>query len=70
MRTVIKPRPVSRENGRTTYESTHAKRAWPLARVAFATWGLMSEIIGASLVVFGLFTLILMLTAALLVLFF
>jgi hypothetical protein len=70
MRTVITPRQVGRENGSTTYESTHAKRAWPLARVAFVTWGLMSEIIGAALVVFGSFALILLLAAGILVMFF
>lgn len=42
----------------------------PLAKFAFAAWGLMSEIIGAACVVFGLFALALMLTGAALVLWF
>lgn len=46
------------------------RRASPFARTAFAVWGLMSEIVGAAIVVFGTFALTLVLTGAALVMFF
>jgi hypothetical protein len=46
------------------------RRATPFARTAFAIWGLMSEIVGAAIVVFGTFAAALMATGAALVLFF
>jgi hypothetical protein len=70
MRTKMHPRRVGRDNGRTTYASRRAMRARPFARAAFAIWGLMSDIIGAALVVFGLFACALIATGACLVLFF
>ena len=46
------------------------KRATPFARAAFALWGLMAEIVGAALVVFGWFSLAIALAIAALVMFF
>lgn len=46
------------------------KRATPFARAAFAIWGLMSEIVGAALVVFGVFAAVLVLAGTALVMFF
>jgi hypothetical protein len=47
-----------------------SKRATPAARAAFAVWGLMSEIIGAAIVVFGALAAALVLTGTALVMFF
>jgi hypothetical protein len=46
------------------------RRATPFARTAFAIWGLMSEIIGAAIVVFGSFFAALVLAGTALVMFF
>jgi len=70
MRTRMQPRRVSRADGQTTYASNRARRATPYARVAFACWGLMSEIIGAACVVFGSLIAALLLTGVALVMFF
>lgn len=46
------------------------RRATPFARTSFAIWGLMSEIIGAAIVVFGSFFAALALAGMALVMFF
>lgn len=46
------------------------RRATVFAQAAFGIWSLMSEIIGAAIVVFGVFALALVLTGAALVMFF
>lgn len=46
------------------------RRATVFARAVFAAWGLMAEIIGAAVVVFGLFFAALALTGTALVMFF
>lgn len=61
------PHHICREGDRSTYMS---KRATPAARAAFAVWGLMSEIIGAAIVVFGALAAALVLTGTALVMFF
>lgn len=57
--------------GATEQLAQESKRhATLVARTAFAAWGLMSEIIGAAIVVFGTFALALILTGTALVMFF
>jgi len=63
----MRVRYIGHENGQSTYMS---RRATPLARTAFAIWGLMSEIVGAAIVVFGTFAAALIATGAALVVFF
>lgn len=67
MRANRQPRRIGRENGKSTYTSRYAT---PTARTAFAIWGLMSEIVGAAFVVFGLFFAALTLTGTAIVMFF
>jgi hypothetical protein len=67
MRTNTQPHHIGRENGQSTYMSRHAT---PPARTAFAIWGLMSEIVGAAIVVFGSFFAALALAGTALVMFF
>lgn len=53
----VRPRSVRRHGGQTLYVSAAHKRAWrytPLAKISFALWGIMSEVIGAIAVFFGL----------------
>jgi hypothetical protein len=67
MRANRQPRHIGRENGASTYMS---RRAAPAAWTAFAIWGLMSEIVGAAIVVFGSFFAALALAGTALVMFF
>jgi hypothetical protein len=70
MSTKLQARRLTSGHGPAVYASKHARGATPFARIAFTTWGLMTEIIGAACVVFGIFFGVIVLTLAALVLFF
>jgi hypothetical protein len=70
MGSMTRPLQVAKPGVTTTYVSRRAARATPFARTAFAAWGLMAEIIGATIVVGGAFIAALAIAGTGLVLFF